>query len=101
MNWYSRFSACFWHPVCTTAVCIDAYSPDAIKALGQPEIYMVMGAEDLGTPAGIIRACQSSAGTIVTIPHLSASINVSCAFMVVLTIMHMCSKGSIVPAPAQ
>ena len=61
----------------------DVYSPRAAELLARDDVFVVMGAEDLGTPQAILDRTES----LIMIPCLSASINVSCAFMVVLTVM--------------
>ena len=62
------------------------YGAAATHAL-RPDLcgYVALGAEDEGLPSALLEACDS----LVMIPCLSASINVSCAFMAVLTTMQI------------
>ena len=61
------------------------YTREAIHELRDPALVLVVGAEDGGIPNILLDMCQ----TIVEIPSLSASINVSCAFMAVLSVMNV------------
>jgi tRNA G18 (ribose-2'-O)-methylase SpoU len=66
-----------------TADSVDLFSPEADRALAQPGLCLVMGAEDKGTHPELLALCHHK----IEIPSLSASINVVCAFMAVLTVL--------------
>ena len=64
---------------------VHLFSRAAAEALRERNLYVVLGAEDVGTPTAILDRCDA----LLEIPSLSASINVSCAFMAVLTTMQI------------
>ena len=64
---------------------VHLFSRAAAEVLRERDLYVVLGAEDVGTPAAILERCDA----LLEIPSLSASINVSCAFMAVLTTMQI------------
>jgi tRNA G18 (ribose-2'-O)-methylase SpoU len=66
---------------------LSLYSKEAMSVLGGSELYLAMGAEDNGLPDAFIARCTS----LVSIPCLSASINVSCAFSMVLAVCQLSS----------
>ena len=69
---------------------VSVFSRTAMRELRQQDLFVVIGAEDVGTPATILAHC----GCLLEIPSLSASINVSCAFMTVLTTMMLADRGA-------
>ena len=71
---------------------LSLHSREAMQSLASPNAVVVIGAEDCGVPDVILDACTS----IVEIPSMSASINVSCAFMAVLTVMNLAQVEGIV-----
>ena len=64
---------------------INIYENMAKQILKCDNSYIIMGSEDMGIPIEI----QEKTNYHVEIPHLSSCINVSCAFMVILTIMNL------------
>lgn len=69
---------------------VSVFSRAAMRELRQQDLFVVIGAEDVGTPAPILARCDC----LLEIPSLSASINVSCAFMTVLTTMMLADRGA-------
>ena len=67
---------------------MNIYTSEASAFLGQNSSYIFMGEENCGLPAELLRCSVH-----LRIPSLSASINVSNAFSVVLTCMLMASAG--------
>ena len=61
---------------------INVYSAKAAELLRQPLIYLLLGTEADGLPPRLLSLTQP-----VQIPSMSASINVGCAFAIVLTVM--------------
>jgi tRNA G18 (ribose-2'-O)-methylase SpoU len=67
---------------------LSLYSKEAAAMLnGGSDFYLAMGAEDNGLPDAFLTRCSS----LISIPCLSASINVSCAFSMVLAVMQLTS----------
>lgn len=62
---------------------LDLFSQEALSLLKRDDIVVVVGAEDTGINNDILSQCDY----VVSIPCFSASINVSCAFTSVLTMM--------------
>ena len=69
---------------------LDLYSNAALECLRDPRTTIVMGAEDVGTPVEILKRCDAT----IEIPSMSASVNVSCAFSNVLSVVHMADRGA-------
>ena len=70
---------------------LSLYSREAMELLDfRRNFFLVMGAEDHGLPERLLSRCSS----LISIPCLSASINVSCAFSMVLAVMLLNSEGS-------
>jgi len=63
------------------ALCL--YGAAARAHLASPDLYVVVGSEAFGLPRELLQRSHA----VVRIPSLSASINVSCALMAVLTVM--------------
>mmetsp|Transcript_5834 Transcript_5834/g.6664 ORF Transcript_5834/g.6664 Transcript_5834/m.6664 type:complete len:247 (-) Transcript_5834:24-764(-) len=68
---------------------LDLYSIEARSVLKKKDSFLVLGAEDTGTPVEILERCQE----LIEIPSMSASINVSCAFAAVLSVMHIADRS--------
>lgn len=64
---------------------LNVYNKEVHTILKNDNSYIIMGAEDNGIPEVIQNECD----THIEIPQLSSSINVSSAFMVILTVMNM------------
>ena len=68
---------------------LDVYSDQARDCLNDPLLYLMMGCESAGLPDFVT---HSDGCVSVEIPSLSASINVGCAFSIVLTCMILASR---------
>ena len=64
---------------------LNVYNKEVHTVLKNDNLYIIMGAEDNGIPEVIQNKCNSH----IEIPQLSSSINVSSAFMVILTVMNL------------
>ena len=70
-----------------TSDAIDVYSSEAVTLLANPSCYILLGTEAKGLPEELLTLSRA-----VKIPSLSSSINVSCAFSTVLTVMLMAQR---------
>lgn len=64
---------------------LNVYDKEVNNVLKSDNLYIIMGAED----NGISEIIQNKCNTHIEIPQLSSSINVSSAFMVILTVMNL------------
>ena len=71
-----------WVATALTKDSIDIYSSKGIGLLRDPSLLLFLGTEAYGLPQDILQRCHA-----IQIPTFSASLNVSCAFSVVSTVM--------------
>jgi len=75
-----------------TSDSLDLYAPAAASHLSNPNIYLLLGCETTGLPGYLT---DSPDCTCLEIPSLSASVNVGCAFSIVLTVMLLAQSGAL------